>query len=101
MMRLGRRLSRSWTSGKPVTPDRALAAPAQRTQPAFHQIRFRHLMSSGGYRSSHAMLETESIVVRTRWFGPYGSSATGRRPNYADVTYNKLALCVEKIVEMD
>jgi peptidoglycan/LPS O-acetylase OafA/YrhL len=79
MMRLGRRLSRSWTSVKPVTPDRALPEPAQRTQPAFHQIRFRHLMSSGGYRSSHATLETKSDCSRTRWFGPYGSSATGQR----------------------
>ncbi len=63
MMRLGRRLSRSWTNGKPVTTDQALPEPARRTQPAFHQIRFRHLVSSSGYRSSHATLETKLAIV--------------------------------------
>jgi peptidoglycan/LPS O-acetylase OafA/YrhL len=82
MMRLGRRLSRSWTSVKPVTPDRALPEPAQRTQPAFHQIRFRHLMSSGGYRSSHATLETKSIALELG-----GSGLTAHlRPDNGDGT---------------
>jgi peptidoglycan/LPS O-acetylase OafA/YrhL len=66
MMRLGRRLSRSWTSVRPITPDRALPVLARRTQPAFHVTRFHHLMSTGGNRSSDITPGTASMVVERR-----------------------------------
>jgi hypothetical protein len=59
-------------------------------------------MSSDGYRSSDARLETKSIAVEL------GGSALAahlgpdqRRRDQAEVTYNNLALCAGKIVEMD